>query len=245
MVSFESIEPRSFFMTLDDAVQYAQVYCFLADAYLYPHCNWLEDMPYINDILENLGLPVPENNQLDWDVAVLQSQHRQVFGLTGSMCYESEYGLPHEFRQSQELADISGFYRAFGFNSGGRSRERPDHLAVELEFMYVLCLKEAYALSMSLSTDAQICRDAQRSFLNDHLAAWVGLFAQALNKSVSAGLDRSVLDGPYPLLGQLTFNFVMGHAGRLGVSAPVRSLAAVKPTPLGPEMSCGDCPLAE
>jgi putative dimethyl sulfoxide reductase chaperone len=232
-------------MTLDNAIKYAQVYCFLADAFLYPHSNWLVELPYINDILENLGQPAPEYKQLDWNVTLLQAQHRQVFGLTGSMCYESEYGLPHEFRQSQELADISGFYLAFGFNSGGRSRERPDHLAVELEFMYALCLKEAYALSMGRPADAQICRDAQRSFLNDHLASWIGLFAQALDKSASASLDQAVLDGPYPVLGQLTLRFVMAHAGSLGVRPPVRPLTAVKPTPLGPEMSCGDCPLAE
>lgn len=232
-------------MTLEIAVNFAQVYRYLADVFLYPQENWLGDIPYLNGILKKFGLPAAELDYSNWDVPSLQTQHRQVFGLTGSLCYESEYGLPHEFRQSQELADIAGFYRAFGFKSGGRFHERPDHLAVELEFMYVLCLKEAYALSTCRLEEAQICVDAQRNFLNDHLATWIGLFAQALDKSNFVAPHQAVQISPYMVLGQLTHTFVMVHASSLGISPPVRPLAAVKPTPLGPEMSCGDCPLVE
>lgn len=239
-------------MSLETAVNYAQIYRFLADAFLYPQENWLEDVPLLNGILEKMGLPGGFFSNLDWDISSLQAEHRRIFGLTGSLCYETEYGLPHEFRQSQELADIAGFYQAFGVQIGGHSRERPDHLAVELEFMYILCLKEAYAISVNRSMDVQVCREAQRSFLNDHLASWVRLFGQALKKSSSTGLDQShpekdhlPYENPYLALGELTTCFVTVHAEKLGARPPVQLLAGIQPTPLGPELSCGDCPLVE
>ncbi|NIN98480.1 MAG: hypothetical protein GTO49_26570, partial [Anaerolineae bacterium] len=61
-------------------------------------------------ILDELSLV---RDRLELEVAPLadlQAEYRSVFGAVGSLCYETEYGLPHEFRQSQELADLNGFY---------------------------------------------------------------------------------------------------------------------------------------
>ncbi len=156
----------------------------------------------------------------------LQIAYLHSFGAAGSLCYETEYGLPHEFRQSQELADISGFYRAFGFVNGGPVRERPDHLAVELEFMQALALKEAHARLNGLPEYAELCVDAQAKFLGDHLGTWIGLFAQSL--ALNAG------DGPYLPLAEFAAAFVRADAARLGVALVERSRKEVKHTPLTP-----------
>src|SRR3990172_7219059 len=162
----------------------AQVYRFLADAFLYPgQENWIEDTPLVAGILRELAPSALEVWGLEigvWDLPALQAEHRRSFGLVGSLCYETEFGLPHEFRQSQELADLAGFYRAFGLrvgrsqSQGGTVRERPDHIAVELEFMYLLALKEAYAAENGMPEQAEICRETQRKFLSDHLGIWIG-----------------------------------------------------------------------
>jgi nitrate reductase assembly molybdenum cofactor insertion protein NarJ len=232
-------------MAFEASIKYSQIYRFLADAFLYPQEDWIGELRFVNEILDGLKLQRIDLPDMHWDLSTLQELHRQIFGLTGSLCYETEYGLPHEFRQSQELADIAGFYMAFGFKTGGPKRERPDHLAVELEFMHLLCLKEAYALSSSLPEQAQLCRDAQRSFLNDHLGAWIGLFSQALLMSTSQAEGSFGIKNPYLALGEVASNFVLSHANSIDARPVVRSLSKVQPTPLGPEMSCGGCPLKD
>ncbi len=235
-------------MNTDVAFHRAQVYRFLADAFLYPTENWLEDAPLLMDIL--LKLDVLQSWDLEfapfatlrgvariWDLPALQTEHRRAFGLTGSLCYETEIGLPHEFHQSQELADIAGFYRAFGFSMGGPVRERPDHLAAELEFMHVLALKEVYAAQNEFVEAVGICADAQGKFLQDHLGKWIDLFAEALS--------RSAAEGPYVALARFAAEFVQADARRLGAKLEPRPLGDSQPTPLPVEMSCEVCPIAE
>ena len=252
--------------TRDAALRRSQVYRFLADAFLYPGENWLDDWPLLAGILSDLAGPSGSkfevgglefevgswkfevgssksevgNSELgvgSWDLPALQAEHRRVFGLTGSLCYETECGLPHEFRQSQEMADIAGFYRAFGFDTGGEVRERPDHIAAELEFMHVLAIKEAWAAESGVSERVEVCADAGRKFIQDHLGRWVGLLAQALEASAGGG--------PYVALGRLAASFVRADAERLGARVEARPLAELRPTPAGPELSCEACPIAE
>lgn len=83
--------------------------------------------------------------------------------------YETAFSASHIFQQTQQQADISGFYRAFGVDS---RRERPDHLSLELEFLYLLALKEAWARERGERDHVSVCRDAEKAFLRDHLARW-------------------------------------------------------------------------
>ncbi len=248
-------------MNTDTAIRRAQVYRFLADAFLYPAENWSEDLPLVANIVRDLNFGVWDGStslttSLDFgilDLPALQAWHRRAFGLTGSLCYETECGLPHEFRQSQEMADIAGFYRAFGFNVGGKVRERPDLLSAELEFMHILALKEAYAAEKGVAEHVEICVDAQCKFLQEHLGQWIGLFAESLARSAeegpapstSSGQALSAVEGPYLSLARFAAAFVEADAKRFGVTVERRSLAGVKPTPLAPELSCETCPVVE
>lgn len=72
------------------------------------------------------------------------------------------------------LADIAGFYRAFGL---GVSGDRPDHVVAELEFASVVSLAEASARSDSDGEAAEVCASAARSFLRDHLGRWLQAWA--------------------------------------------------------------------
>nr|BAL57380.1 cytoplasmic chaperone TorD [uncultured Acetothermia bacterium]BAL58896.1 cytoplasmic chaperone TorD [Candidatus Acetothermum autotrophicum] len=94
--------------------------------------------------------------------------------------YEVEYDRNRAVSQGPTLADIAGFYRAFGLELA--VSERPDHMALELEFMSVLAYKEALALQNDLREHAEICRDAQKKFLEAHLGRWVGVFTDTLKR---------------------------------------------------------------
>jgi TorA maturation chaperone TorD len=143
------------------------------------------------------------------------------------------------------MADIAGFYQAFGFRSGGSVRERPDHLSAELEFMYLLALKEAYAVENSLTEQAEICADAQRKFLQDHLAAWIGPFRRSLERSTGERLGEAGMQSPYLKLSRLAEAFITSEAERMAVRLAPQQAGALKPTPFNPDYSCAGCAVAE
>lgn len=129
--------------------------------------------------------------------AAWEDAYQQSFTLTFSPdvpAYEVAYASTDIFRQTETMADIAGFYRAFGVEVGGDARERVDHIAVELSFMQLLCLKEVYAKEHANSEARTICRDAQRGFLRDHLLCWAPAFAHRLEASG---------EPPYGAVGQL------------------------------------------
>ncbi len=106
------------------------------------------------------------------DDAALERAHARVFTMTTSPtcpANETSYTAKHLFQVSDQMADVAGFYRAFGVEAQG---ERPDSLAMELEFGYLLALKEAYALEHDGRGKVAICRKAERAFLREHLGRW-------------------------------------------------------------------------
>lgn len=108
--------------------------------------------------------------------------------------YETEYTGGGDFRQNQDLADLTGFYRAFGLNlrEAEERRERPDHLAVELEFLHFLCWKEAAARAGRNEEHVEVCLDAERKFLRDHLGRWADVFGRGVEKTAQSSFYRAL-----------------------------------------------------
>ncbi|BDG62000.1 TorD/DmsD family molecular chaperone [Caldinitratiruptor microaerophilus] len=100
--------------------------------------------------------------------------------------FETEYTASHLYMQTQAMADIAGFYRAFGVGlpeGGGR----PDHIATELEFLYFLSVKEALALDDGHGERLAVCREAHSRFLEDHLGRWTGVLHALLRRHDEGG----------------------------------------------------------
>jgi len=174
----------------------------------------------------------------------LAEDHTRVFGLVVSKeCppYEVQY-CPQTFSiyRSQRMADIAGFYRAFGVTVGRDLPERVDHLACGLEFLAWLVAKERHArtrVGSKWAERAEICRDAQRDFLADHLAWWVPAFARALEVRIRS------LDPPPPLMAALApalAALVPLERAILGVEPP-DELARPRPDLEAPEGDCATC----
>ncbi|MGE0600518.1 MAG: molecular chaperone [Dehalococcoidia bacterium] len=100
--------------------------------------------------------------------------------------YESAYFGGEPQAQTQRMADIAGFYRAFGVDAteGGY---RPDDLSVELDFMAFLCRKQAYAEDHLGAPRAGQARKAQRLFLGEHIGRWAPVFAESFASRAPAG----------------------------------------------------------
>jgi DMSO reductase family type II enzyme chaperone len=150
---------------------------------------------------------------------------------------EIEYGdlKADPLFQPHRLADLAAFYRAFGLEIGDDADERQDHICLELEFMCVLAAKEAYASEHQLDPeDQQICHDAQRRFLREHLGRWTPAFARQLAR-LAEGSPLSALAG-------LTGAFVEAECARFGTTPGSEDLL-LRPVDEKAESMCDSCGL--
>ena len=145
--------------------------------------------------------------------------------------YETQFGRTGVFRQAQDLADLAGFYRAFGVEAAGGER-RPDHLPVELEFLSLLARKEAMALGSGEADRAALCRAARARFLREHLGRWAGGFA--------AALTHKAPDSYWAAVAVAMARFVDADARALSAEPAPEEIANEIRADLGGD--CGDCP---
>lgn len=152
--------------------------------------EWEETLAEIRGILERLGRALPPPPHIS-AAGPLQPEITRLFVRGVVPPYETSYetskGSPGG--KNLQMADIAGFYRAFGFQVRG---ERPDHLAPELEFVALLYVKEAYARLVAQAEGAQVCVDARGEFMREHLAPWLPAFR-----------DRVVEEAAHPGLASL------------------------------------------
>ena len=168
-----------------------------------------------------------------------ESEFVRLFGHTArglvSAC-ETEYGPDNAFSQPQQLADIAGYYLAFGLGPVTASESRVDHIACELEFMDFLNRKHAILLAGGFADPAgletiEATERAERTFMRDHLGRFGRAFATRLVVE-----DR---DGYFGALGQTLLALLTAECARLGVEAGPTDLAVRPEEPDDTPMACG------
>lgn len=194
-----------------------------------------DDVPLVLSTAEHLPEPVGAAlfrfvQTLDGATASsLEARYCEVFTHVHSgdcPVYETDYGPRDVWRQSNELADIAGFYRAFGFDPVG---ERPDHAAVELEFLHVLAYKESWATAQADEAHADLCRKATAGFARDHALAWL--------PALAGRIEMLAGDGPYAACARMLNATCEAESERLGVALPEDL-----PTPTNPSGLEDDAP---
>jgi len=207
------------------AVARARVYQLLSQAFIYPGDDVVTamvetDLPQAREA--TAFLPA----RLDAEVAAfgdqltatraseLKSLHDHVFThVVAADCppCEAFYTAKGIFQETSELADIAGFFKAFGLTLA--ESERLDHISVELEFMHFLTYKEAYAQTHHDPAKARLCRDAQRKFIRDHLGRWAAHFARLLDQKADGGY--------YSCLASLLEKFISSEVAFLRVDPEI------------------------
>ena len=76
--------------------------------------------------------------------------------------------------------DVKNRYREAGLDTAKTFKDAPDHISAELEFMYYLIFKEIEAFANSDIETAISFIQRQKSFLEDHLLAWVPEFVNSI-----------------------------------------------------------------
>lgn len=130
------------------------------------------------------------------------------------------------------LADISGFYLAFGLAHAKETGERPDHLRCELEFVAMLLVMLAKA-EQSAREDQEVTLGALQSFLADHLGEWLESFCARMESTTSLPL--------YAHLAEFSTSLLRNLASLLSFPAPKSADHSEPewPPPEEEELRCG------
>ncbi len=229
----------------ETALARASIYRLLAVAFSYPTSGVSETMEaalaYAQAGAEVIGDDVAAcvdrmaGACAGLDDADVEGHYQRSFTLSYSEdcpMYETAFSAKHLFQQTRQLADLAGFYRAFGV---APSDNRPDHIAMELEFGYLLAVKEAVARAAGENDHVETCREAERAFLRDHLARWAPLFA---GRTEVAAAGTVFADAA-----ALLRSFVASEVDFLAVG----DVDLYRNEPAPPDFEPGDmsCPLAE
>ena len=98
----------------------------------------------------------------------------------------------------ESTIDVENWYEEEGLDVA--INDPPDHIAMELEFMYYLTVKQIQAAKEENSQNIQLYRQKQKSFLCSHLARWLPELAENVQENAQTEF--------YKKLTQLTEMFV-------------------------------------
>lgn len=202
----------------------ATSYRVLAAAFAYPRERLYQALK---------GVPEFERALRETSIADLQREYLRLFTPTvagGLPLYETEYGRSEIFLKTQQLADIAGFYRAFGLDLTESSHERVDFIGAELEFMDWLLTKEERAGEKGKDEKVDICRNAAQKFMTDHLGRWAGYFGDRIAQATRHPF--------YRLLGSWLTQFVESECRRLQ-AVPKRVTRWTPDPEVLTELECG------
>jgi TorA maturation chaperone TorD len=184
--------------------------------------------------------PVRVFARLPKSASELNELYEANFGLLGgSKCppYEIEY-VPSKFtfQRSNMLADIAGFYSAFGLQTSSSNPDRPDHVVMEFEFLAQLLqlhLQTVEGSGLESPTQAAICQGAAERFLKEHVVWWLPAFAKVLARQNPGGF--------YEAVAHFLAAFVAAERALAHIEPPRHS---VEPSPIENPDECSGCELA-
>jgi TorA maturation chaperone TorD len=170
------------------------IYRLLGEAFAYPRAWRFQEMAHVAGMAAAAPTtPEPVRPPLacfadaarDADPAAVAAEYVFLFDRQ-VRCppYEGAYGAARGLAgKGAQLADVAGFYAAFGLRPAGDQADMEDHVAAELEFMSALAIKEAWALGEPDAGALEVTRAAEAAFVRDHLGAWAGAFAREVQSA--------------------------------------------------------------
>lgn len=203
----------------------AYIYQWLAEKYITPIGN--EYAHFVTDTLRDaldyleLDYPKPHLGMIEASLTDLQQQEaileycRLFYGphKLPAPPYGS-YWLDNGTLMGNSSIKANWDYGKWGLKISPKAKTLPDHICIELEFMYYLAVKEEEMNSAGHYDQAYSYAVAQQEFLANHLLRWIPLFADKVVTSTHMqlfiGLVRftdSFIKDDFQLLEQLKENY--------------------------------------
>lgn len=109
--------------------------------------------------------------------------------------YESVYREEGGRVFSELSVEVRQEYRRFGLDLiNGLNGEPPDHISFELEFMHLLCRREAEAWEKDDEDEALRLISAEKEFLEEHLTTWLPKLCDNIRAFDRLGFFRGLAD---------------------------------------------------
>lgn len=188
--------------TMNEVCQRAETYKFLSECYYLPDEQFAQkvvDFVQTNQFFAELGSCV----SADFELESLKIDFSQLFVGPFKLLappYGSFY-LEDSRLMGDSTVDVRDWYEKEGLDIV--IKDVPDHIAMELEFVYYLIAKQIEAIEDSNAQEAQSYLQKQSSFLKTHLARWLPKFAENVQQYAQTGF--------YAKLALLTNNFVQNE----------------------------------
>jgi TorA maturation chaperone TorD len=91
-------------------------------------------------------------------------------------------------------AEVKRFIETTGLGYSDDFKGLPDHIAVELEFMQQLTLREEQAWKEADAAKAGACRQVEKRFIEEHLIRWIPSFCEKVIQEAELPFYRSFAD---------------------------------------------------
>ena len=95
-------------------------------------------------------------------------------------------------------------YREGGFEIDENFRELPDHITVELEFLYLLIYRENQARQAGQTDALTSMASLRKRFLDQHLGVWIGPFTAAVEAGANSAFYRELAGFTHRFVGMET-----------------------------------------
>lgn len=89
---------------------------------------------------------------------------------------------------------VLALYKEGDFEMDDTFRELPDHIAAELEFLYLLIFRESEAHQQGKPQELEAKAALRKRFLDEHLGLWVGPFTAAVRDGAQCDYYRQLAE---------------------------------------------------
>lgn len=150
--------------------------------------EYLSDVESIREGLKMLSMACREvRNEKDLDDLHAEFSRLFLFGKMPAPPYESVYLGEGACLMGEPAIAVRGEYQKEGLQVERLYSEPDDHIAIEFEFMSLLCKKTLSALKDKANNESDKLIKRQKDFMEMHIAKWVPSFCDSIIDSTKNG----------------------------------------------------------
>lgn len=192
--------------TMDKSAATADVFRLLSACYYEPEKNMLIEEDLFGQLRAALELCLPDQSELADNLAEnlkaapdqdLLVDYSKLFVGPDTLLappYGSVYLDGQRILMGDSTMDVISRYHDADFDVSDEFKNAPDHITVELEFLYLLAYNESLALVEKRPEDHTHWQQRRQSFINDHIGRWAEKFCDNVRENTKFDYYRILAD---------------------------------------------------